>query len=534
MTKERPRALYPLKDLAMPRLTRRLLLASLVLALPAALFAADPPAGRYKIVLGGGRTFWLIKLEAADGKWTGDITPAPKGPAATVQGVKVDKGTLQFTLDSKDEGTFVFEGRVPKDKDGKIFGTLSAQDNIIPVTLEPTTLVSLDPFDISRELLTKSTDHLEVTQAAMVCLSHAAAKKAKAEEVKGWAEKALQAAEPFGPKWKRSVIMQLAGILGEQDGFTGLALDYAEQAAKGLERDSDSPSLQKHILDLYADALDKAGRTEDAKKVRDDIGKIALVIAKPFSGRKGKSDRVVLVELFTCAEERASAAPDVAFAALLQTFKPTDVVLVQYHLNQPGGDPLANAEAEARAKAYFQTPRTPSLVVNGNPVDSKAGGPAESQAAYEHYKDLIAVWLEKPAKMKIDAQAKRTGATIDIKVDVGDLPETGLDIRLRVVLVEDQVAYVGSNKTSRYVQVVRHFPGGVAGKSMKAKSATEKYTVDVDKVRETLKAYLDKNKDKYPTKERPLDLKKLRVVAFVQNDETGEVLNAVQVDVKGE
>jgi hypothetical protein len=34
-----------------------------------------------------------------------------------------------------------------------------------------------------------------------------------------------------------------------------------------------------------------------------------------------------------------------------------------------------------------------------------------------------------------------------------------------------------------------------------------------------------------PSKERPLALKNLAVVAFVQNDDTTEVLQAVQVDV---
>jgi hypothetical protein len=33
-------------------------------------------------------------------------------------------------------------------------------------------------------------------------------------------------------------------------------------------------------------------------------------------------------------------------------------------------------------------------------------------------------------------------------------------------------------------------------------------------------------------KDRPMEMKKLKVVAFVQNDDDGEVLQAVQVEVK--
>jgi hypothetical protein len=38
----------------------------------------------------------------------------------------------------------------------------------------------------------------------------------------------------------------------------------------------------------------------------------------------------------------------------------------------------------------------------------------------------------------------------------------------------------------------------------------------------------------FPNSRRPLDLKNLRVVAFIQDDQTKEVLQAAQVDVKGQ
>ena len=52
-----------------------------------------------------------------------------------------------------------------------------------------------------------------------------------------------------GTKWKRTVVMQVAEILSEQEGFTGLALDYAEQAEKALET-TDKPAMQKRVLTL--------------------------------------------------------------------------------------------------------------------------------------------------------------------------------------------------------------------------------------------------------------------------------------------
>jgi hypothetical protein len=59
-------------------------------------------------------------------------------------------------------------------------------------------------------------------------------------------------------------------------------------------------------------------------------------------------------------------------------------------------------------------------------------------------------------------------------------------------------------------------------------------TVKLGELRKQLEDYLKRTEEAtgFPNKDRPLELKTLRVVAFVQNDETGEVLQAGQVEVK--
>jgi hypothetical protein len=61
-------------------------------------------------------------------------------------------------------------------------------------------------------------------------------------------------------------------------------------------------------------------------------------------------------------------------------------------------------------------------------------------------------------------------------------------------------------------------------------------TVDLDALRQKLIAYLDDYAKEYPfsDSDRPLELKNLRVVALIQNDDTGAVLQAKQVAVTGE
>jgi hypothetical protein len=59
-------------------------------------------------------------------------------------------------------------------------------------------------------------------------------------------------------------------------------------------------------------------------------------------------------------------------------------------------------------------------------------------------------------------------------------------------------------------------------------------TFDPEAIRADLTKYLDnfaKTEGAFPHPERPLALKNLKLIAFVQNDATREVLHAVQVDV---
>ena len=177
----------------------------------------------------------------------------------------------------------------------------------------------------------------------------------------------------------------------------------------------------------------------------------------------------------------------------------------------------------------------PPLLANGKPIGSdRGGGSAEGWEKYDEYVEGLLPLLEKPALGKLKATATRKGAKINIDVTASDVQGDGDDLRLRVALVEEQVAYTGGNKLTEHHHVVRAFAGGIKGEKVaKGKPLSKTLTVDLDQVRKGLTEYLDKtNKDTpFPNKDRPLELKKLRVVAFVQNDATREVLQAIQVEV---
>jgi hypothetical protein len=81
----------------------------------------------------------------------------------------------------------------------------------------------------------------------------------------------------------------------------------------------------------------------------DDYLKNAVPFkVEPFA-RERSTERVVLVELFTGAHFLHCIAADIAFDAALKSYKPRDVILLQYNTNIPQLNLLINADADKRA-----------------------------------------------------------------------------------------------------------------------------------------------------------------------------------------
>jgi hypothetical protein len=529
----------------MARITWALLIA-VTLAVAAPVQAADEsPSNIWKVTVhiqGGPQLFWLLKLQNADGKWTGDVVAAHENlPKTTLSDLQAADGMLRFTLKFGD-ASWQFEGK-PPDKDAKKFGgTVKQGSGVVPVDLERTSVTSLDPFDLAKDALIQKAGGIEVIDAATLLLTQAKEKKARPEEVRSWAAKAAKAAETYGPRWEREVSLGLAEVLAKEEDYAATALDYARKADRFLDV-KDKPSMQKRTLELLAKALKSAKKADEAKEVEARIKKIATDI-KPaaFTGRKEKSDRVVLVELFTGAECPPCVAADKAFDALGETYKPSEVVLLQYHLHIPRPDPLTSKDGEVRFRFYARAfgesgPGTPALFVNGNLHPGIAGDVFEAIESYDDCISALNPLLETSSKATLKASATRKGTKINITAEASDLKDPGERIKLRLVLVENVVAYKGGNGIPQHHSVVRALPGGPAGFALKEKAGKQTATIDLDDLRKELNKYLDdyaEKEDAFPNKERPMEMKNLRLVAFVQNDQTREVYQAVQVEVKDE
>ena len=198
-------------------------------------------------------------------------------------------------------------------------------------------------------------------------------------------------------------------------------------------------------------------------------------------------------------------------------------MFVEYHVDIPDPDPLANADAEAQRK-YYGAIATPWVLINGKAVKSPpVGGADKAQAAYAAIAKAIDDALDAAAKAKpaakIQLDAKRKGDAVTIGGEVSDVAKAD-DLVLHVVLVEDAVRYQGQSGVRLHYQVARALPGGADGSPVKEGTTKIDLPVKLGDVAKAANAYLDM--EMYTGPDRPLDLKKLKAVAFLQNAKTQE------------
>ena len=394
-----------------------------------------------------------------------------------------------------------------------------------------------------REVLAKYPDNAAVFDAALSLLRKAQANDA--DDVKVWAKAADDAAKPYGPRWQAEVTAQVAAALLGHDDFASLALVYARQAERALTPKA-SASDQVRILTLLTRSLAKVGKSDEAKSLevrlakldelldREYLAKMPPFKGTAFAGRKSKSERTVFFELFTGATCPPCVAADLAFDVLQKTYKPAELVLIQYHLHIPGPDPLTNADTEARWKYYGKVVRgVPSSIFNGRPKAGSGGGIDDAEDKYDAYRAVIDPMLDEAGGARLMAKAERKGDQIDIAVDVFADPSP--DKKLRIVLAEETVRFVGSNKIRMHHNVVRAFPSGVEGKALTEPISNHKVSINLATLRGQLSKYLDEyqaNQRPFTNPSRPMAMEHLRVIAFVQDDGTKEILQAVQVEAK--
>jgi hypothetical protein len=530
-----------------------LLFIGLLLLPDRCLRAADNPvAGTWKMPViiqtnkGPVQVMFLLLFKESDKGWAGEVLGytqnLPNEP--TFEKVAVKEDHVQFSI-KVGADQLTFDGRIQKDAK-KILGTFEFLGQLLLTEVVPSKLKNLtDEYALARENLDTMEGGQPYFSSLNLVLKKAAAKKLKPEEVRDLADKGAKVAEKYGPRWQRTILLRMASTLAGEEGYAAVAIEQVRQAERMLKPDDDM-ATHMQVLEALASVLRKANKTDELKTVetrilkmesRDyaDFVKANPIKAEEFKGRKAKSDRAVLVELFTQIDMDGCATLQLACDALMNSFKPTEVIVLEYHVPFDNYDGLTSRDLINRFRNYKDRQPGPSVYINGKKDETGTGPRTSAKLKYTAYRETIEELLEKPAPLKLQLTASQKGKEISIKANISELKKPGENVILRFALVEDRIRYGGENGIRYQHAVVRSFPGGLKGFPLTKAEAEEKVTVNVDSVREDLIKQLDeltRGDPELAQLPRPMALKNLRVVAFVQDDTTNEILQAVQVEVE--
>ena len=219
------------------------------------------------------------------------------------------------------------------------------------------------------------------------------------------------------------------------------------------------------------------------------------------------------------------------------SYKPTELIVLNYHLHVPAPDPLTSFDCLERAGLYAeQITGAPTVFFNGK-LGPKGGGPvAAAKSKFAEYRAALDKLLESPAAAKVTLSVTLGDKGSVTAKATAEVEAPGVQVVLRFALVEERVRYRGGNGIRYHTAVVREMPGGVKGTPLTKKTQDVTATINVGELRVKLAKSLDdyaKAEGEFPRPDRPLALTNLKLVAFVQNDATGEVLQATQVSIDG-
>ncbi len=554
----------------------------------------------------GERNQFLIKMDSADAKPSARVLVAKQAPAARIKEFRVEGKTISFTIDSK-EIEFSFEGRMtgdgkkilgmsrwgmqkgvfPLNKNGYMIGpamltltdarTIDDREVMVqnPDVTNAMRMTGKERVTALQDLLKKTSDTPRFLRVVHSLFRLSATEKDLGLDFKDLVKRADLVAAACGPAIECDEAMRLAGLLVNIDGQMDLALEQARRAEKLLAkaaaqnagyRPPDRPGMlplldrsraePERILTMLETILKTAGKEDELKEVSGrldrieaDLDKEYLAHVPPFkptpSTERSKHGRAPVLELFANAQSQMNASAEVVFDALLKTYSPGDVVVLQYQVSG-GNNPLRIPDAEERCNYYRR------LFADKTSVQPRADGPLqrqgaqrrlnkgvdnESQRLYQELRERISPWFDAEAGPKLKLTATEKEGKIDIQATVDDLDEPGKDKRLRLVLAEESIHYAGGNSIRIHNRVVRAMPGGPAGFALKEAKSKQTATVDLAELRKQLAGYLEEINKKGASgglvarEARPLDLKNLKLVALVQDDKTGEILQAAEVDL---
>ncbi len=248
-------------------------------------------------------------------------------------------------------------------------------------------------------------------------------------------------------------------------------------------------------------------------------------------------NRVVLAELFTGTQCPPCMAADVALGAVEQTYPTEDVIALRYHLHIPRPDPLTNNSSEAR-RGFYGVSGTPTIFLNGGSAPFVGGFTmSHAEDGYRKLLNALEPTLAEEAKVTIKANITLKGDAIDINATADGFDTANENLKLRLVLAENLVRYQASNGIRLHEMVVRSMPGGAEGIAAKEGKLAFRTSIPLNNLKSEITDYIAQFERTNPLgnfREVPLDMHRLTLVAFVQDDSDKTILQSKAVRLESE
>jgi tetratricopeptide (TPR) repeat protein len=275
---------------------------------------------------------------------------------------------------------------------------------------------------------------------------------------------------------------------------------------------------------------------------------------EPYYPTAARTDRVVLVEVFTGSGCPPCVAADLAADLAMERYSRQELAVIMYHEHIPQPDPMTTPQTTARFKYYAGT-GVPTLAIDGA---TTVGGGARNAAkdvfdritkgidrkvnGVETKLEGINKRLEVPSEAKLKLDARLSGNLVKTNVVVDGVTGDSPDLKLYIVLVEEKLRYTGENGVRFHPMVVRSMAGADGtGLGIKSKGP-EIFTWDFDlnKISTAIKQHLDEyeasghrgNTFTFVEKKFAINPTDLSVAAFVQDGKTKAILQTVIIKVK--
>src|SRR5262245_6517778 len=258
---------------------------------------------------------------------------------------------------------------------------------------------------------------------------------------------------------------------------------------------------------------------------------------KPYKPGSSRANRVVLAEVFTGSGCPPCVGADLAFEAVLTRYERRDVAVLMYHLHIPRPDPMANAATQNRS-AFYGVRGVPSYMIDGQ-TGGGGGSREQAEMVYNRFNPKIEKRLEVPGQAEIKLETALDGGVVKVRATVAKVESQSPSLKLNLALVEKTLRYNGENGVRFHPMVVRGMAGpGASGFRLRdAQPASFEQTFDLAQLTDELKAQLDGYEQrntgfKFSEKKHAIIASNLAVVAFVQDEESQQILQASQMDVE--